>query len=125
MTEPDIRTSASTWWKQLCTLTKRSFLNMTRDMGYYWLRIIFYVMVSITIGTLFYHTDTHNTSIIARVKCIAFIYGSMICLSCGGLPFFLEELKVKLRIYPLVSVQELLYRNILLCDVKQNLGVLW
>ncbi|KAK7336536.1 hypothetical protein VNO77_17079 [Canavalia gladiata] len=95
--EQDIESSvrsSSTWWKQLCTLTKRSFLNMTRDIGYYWLRTIFYIMVSITIGTLFFHIGTDNNSILARGKCVSFIYGFMICLSCGGLPFFIEELKV-------------------------------
>ncbi|KAI9080740.1 hypothetical protein K1719_037253 [Acacia pycnantha] len=92
--ESDMRTSTSTWWNQLCTLTQRSFLNMTRDMGYYWLRIFFYLMVSISVGTQFYHIGTHNTAILIRGKCISFIYGFMICLSCGGLPFFIEELKV-------------------------------
>ncbi|BAT85244.1 hypothetical protein LR48_Vigan03g213400 [Vigna angularis] len=86
--------STTTWRKQLCTLTKRSFLNMTRDIGYYWLRIIFYIMVGISIGTLFFHIGTGNSSILARAKCVSFIYGFMICLSCGGLPFFIEELKV-------------------------------
>ncbi|KAK7396229.1 hypothetical protein VNO78_17087 [Psophocarpus tetragonolobus] len=86
--------STTTWRKQLCTLTKRSFLNMTRDIGYYWLRIVFYMLVGITIGTLFFHIGTGNNSILARGKCVSFIYGFMICLSCGGLPFFIEELKV-------------------------------
>ncbi|KAK7378131.1 hypothetical protein VNO80_03568 [Phaseolus coccineus] len=86
--------STTTWRKQLCTLTKRSFLNMTRDIGYYWLRIIFYIMVGISIGTLFFHIGTENNSILARAKCVSFIYGFMIILSCGGLPFFIEELKV-------------------------------
>ncbi|TKY62632.1 ABC transporter G family member 15 [Spatholobus suberectus] len=85
---------STTWSKQLCTLTKRSFLNMTRDIGYYWLRIIFYTLVGISIGTLFFHIGTGNNSILARGKCVSFIYGFMICLSCGGLPFFIEELKV-------------------------------
>lgn len=91
--ESNVR-SSTTWWKQLCTLTKKSFLNMTRDLGYYWLRIIFYVLVAISIGTLFFHIGTDNSSILARGKCVSFIYGFMICLSCGGLPFFIEELKV-------------------------------
>ncbi|KAG5043326.1 hypothetical protein JHK87_007241 [Glycine soja] len=86
--------SSTTWRKQLCTLTERSFLNMTRDIGYYWLRIVFYILVGITIGTLFFHIGTGNNSILARGKCVSFIYGFMICLSCGGLPFFIEELKV-------------------------------
>ncbi|KAJ1429998.1 P-loop containing nucleoside triphosphate hydrolase [Sesbania bispinosa] len=93
VTESNLRSTTS-WCRQLCTLTKRSFLNMTRDMGYYWLRIIFYLLVSICMGTLFFHIGTDNNSILARGKCLSFIYGFMICLSCGGLPFFIEELKV-------------------------------
>ncbi|XP_045797655.1 ABC transporter G family member 15-like [Trifolium pratense] len=76
------------WWRQLSTLTKRSFLNMNRDLGYYWLRIIFYILTGITIGTLFFHIGTGNNSILARGKCVSFIYGFMICLSCGGLPLY-------------------------------------
>lgn len=86
--------SSTTWWKQLCTMTKRSFINMSRDIGYYWLRIIFYILTGITVGTLFFHIGTGNNSILARGKCVSFIYGFMICLSCGGLPFFIEELQV-------------------------------
>ncbi|XP_045797656.1 ABC transporter G family member 15-like [Trifolium pratense] len=88
-----VRSSAN-WWKQLSTLTKRSFLNMNRDLGYYWLRIIFYILTGITIGTLFFHIGTGNSSILARGKCVSFIYGFMISMSCGGLPFFIVELKV-------------------------------
>ncbi|CAL0310081.1 unnamed protein product [Lupinus luteus] len=91
--ESKVRRSTS-WWKQMWTLTQRSFLNMTRDIGYYWLRIIFYILVSISIGTLFFHIGRDSTSILARGKCVSFVYGFMICLSCGGLPFFIEELKV-------------------------------
>ncbi|WJX83758.1 hypothetical protein P8452_66396 [Trifolium repens] len=93
-TNSNIARSSANWWKQLSTLTKRSFLNMNRDLGYYWLRIIFYILTGITIGTLFFHIGTDNSSILARGKCVSFIYGFMICLSCGGLPFFIEELKV-------------------------------
>ncbi|KAL2565411.1 hypothetical protein AAZV13_19G105800 [Glycine max] len=91
--KPNIGSSA-TWWKQLCTLTKRSFVNMTRDIGYYWLRMVFYILVGITVGTLYFHIGTANNSILDRGKCVSFIYGFNICLSCGGLPFFIEELKV-------------------------------
>jgi hypothetical protein len=93
-TNSNIARSSANWWKQLSTLTKRSFLNMNRDLGYYWLRIIFYILTGITIGTLFFHIGTDNSSILARGKCVSFIYGFMIALSCGGLPFFIEELKV-------------------------------
>ncbi|CAJ1912482.1 unnamed protein product [Sphenostylis stenocarpa] len=96
--EKEIKTniggSSTTWWKQLCTLTVRTFLNMRRDIGYYWLRIIFYMLVAITVGTLFFNIGTGKDSIMVRGKCTSFIYGFMVCLSCGGLPFFIEELKV-------------------------------
>ncbi|CAN1256250.1 ABC transporter G family member 15 [Linum perenne] len=81
------------WWKQFRTLTHRSFLHMTRDLGYYWLRILFYIMVSLSTGTLEFDIGTSSASIIARAKVDGFLYGLMICLSIGGLPFFLDEIK--------------------------------
>ncbi|XP_057722528.1 ABC transporter G family member 15-like [Arachis stenosperma] len=80
--------------KQLCTLTHRSFLNMTRDIGYYWLRILFYILVSVCAGFLYLNVGTSNNAILPRSKCDGFIYGFMTFLCIGGMPFFLEELKV-------------------------------
>ncbi|OMP10610.1 ABC transporter-like protein [Corchorus olitorius] len=82
------------WLKQLCTLTRRSSLNIFRDIGYYWLRIVFYILVSLSAGSFFYDMGTSNYAILLRGKFDGFIYGLMIVLSIGGLPFFTEELKV-------------------------------
>ncbi|KAK2651863.1 hypothetical protein Ddye_011719 [Dipteronia dyeriana] len=84
-------------WKQLWTLSGRSFLNMSRDMGYYWLRTLFYILVSASAGNLYFNIGLSYPSILERAKCDAFVYGFMICLSIGGLPFFLEEFKVSYR----------------------------
>ena len=81
-------------WKQLSTLTHRSFVNMHRDIGYYWIRMALYVLISISIGVLFFNIGTDQGTILERAKCVCFSYGFMICLSCGGLPFFIEEMKV-------------------------------
>ena len=86
------------WWKQLWTLSGRSFLNMSRDMGYYWLRTLFYILVSVSAGNLYFNIGLSYQSIVQRAKCDAFVYGFMMCLSIGGLPFFLEEFKVKKNI---------------------------
>uniref|UniRef100_A0A803P6W8 Uncharacterized protein n=1 Tax=Cannabis sativa TaxID=3483 RepID=A0A803P6W8_CANSA len=86
--------SKSSWWKQLYTLTDRSFVNMRRDVGYYWLRMVFYLGVAVCTGTIYYNIKTSYLDIIARAKCQAFVYGFMICLSNGGLPSFIEEIKV-------------------------------
>ncbi|EOA30003.1 hypothetical protein CARUB_v10013106mg [Capsella rubella] len=89
-----IKGSQASWWKQLRTLTARSFINMCRDIGYYWTRIISYIVVSISVGTIFYDVGYSYTSILARVSCGGFITGFMTFMSIGGFPSFLEEMKV-------------------------------
>ncbi|KAK7396233.1 hypothetical protein VNO78_17093 [Psophocarpus tetragonolobus] len=80
--------------KHLCTLTNRSILNMTRDIGYYWLRIVFYILLSVSAGFLLFNIGTTNEAILSRGKCNGFILGLMIILCLGGVPFYHEELKV-------------------------------
>ncbi|KAJ1429997.1 P-loop containing nucleoside triphosphate hydrolase [Sesbania bispinosa] len=80
--------------KQLRTLTNRSFLNMNRDIGYYWLRILFFILVSVSAGFLYFNIGSSNEAILSRGKFDVFIYGFMIFVCVGGLPFYLEELKV-------------------------------
>ena len=48
---------------QCIVLTKRSFVNMYRDLGYYWLRLAIYVVLAIGLGTLFYHVGSGYNSI--------------------------------------------------------------
>lgn len=86
--------SQAKWWKQLSTLTRRSFVNMSRDVGYYWLRILIYVALSFCVGTVFFDVGKNYTSILARGACGGFISGFMTFMSIGGFPSFLEEMKV-------------------------------
>ncbi|CAM8969575.1 unnamed protein product [Rhodiola kirilowii] len=93
VTKPRLGSNA-TWWKQLRTLTKRSLVNMSRDLGYYWLRTALYVTLSICVGTIFFQMGTDYKAIFARGACGAFISGFMTFMAIGGFPSFLEELKV-------------------------------
>ena len=86
--------SQASWWKQLLTLVRRSSLNMSRDVGYYWLRIIIYILVSICVGTIYFDVGFSYTAIYARASCTAFITGFMTFMSIGGFPSFVEEMKV-------------------------------
>uniref|UniRef100_A0A7N0SX92 ABC transporter domain-containing protein n=2 Tax=Kalanchoe fedtschenkoi TaxID=63787 RepID=A0A7N0SX92_KALFE len=88
------RGSKATWWKQLRTLTKRSLVNMSRDIGYYWLRLAIYSILSVCVGTIFFNIGTSYKAIFARGACGAFISGFMTFMAIGGFPSFLEELKV-------------------------------
>lgn len=89
--------SQAGWWKQLVTLTRRSFVNMSRDVGYYWLRIIIYILVSLCVGTIYFDVGTGYTAILARGACGGFITGFMTFMSIGGFPSFIEEMKVFYR----------------------------
>ncbi|XP_057954679.1 ABC transporter G family member 15-like [Malania oleifera] len=86
--------SQARWWKQLLTLTRRSFVNMHRDLGYYWIRIALYILVSICVGSLYYDIGTSYSSIWARGSCCGFVTGFMTFMSIGGFPSFTEEMKV-------------------------------
>lgn len=86
--------SQAKWWKQLSTLTRRSTVNMSRDLGYYWIRIIIYVLLSLCVGTVFINVGTSYSDIFARASCAGFISGFMTFMSIGGFPSFIEEMKV-------------------------------
>ncbi|CAA3028250.1 ABC transporter G family member 15-like [Olea europaea subsp. europaea] len=92
-----IKGSQARWWMQLSTLTRRSFLNMSRDVGYYWSRIVIYIVVALCVGTLFYDVGTSYTAILARGACGGFVTGFMTFMSIGGFPSFIEEMKVFYR----------------------------
>ncbi|CAK9183475.1 unnamed protein product [Ilex paraguariensis] len=97
---PEIETrsgSQADWWKQLSTLTRRSFVNMSRDVGYYWSRIVIYILVSLCVGTLFYDVGTSYSAILARGACGGFVTGFMTFMSIGGFPSFIEDMKVFYR----------------------------
>lgn len=85
------------WWKQLTTLTRRSFVNMSRDVGYYWMRVVIYIVVSLCVGSIYHDVGRSYTAILARAACGGFVSGFMTFMSIGGFPSFMEELKVFYR----------------------------
>ncbi|XP_020254560.1 ABC transporter G family member 12-like [Asparagus officinalis] len=89
--------SQAMWLKQLTTLTRRSFINMSRDIGYYWLRIAIYIVVSTCVGSIYYDVGTGYTAILARASCGGFVSGFLTFMSIGGFPSFIEEMKVFYR----------------------------
>ncbi|KAL2555831.1 ABC transporter G family member 11 [Forsythia ovata] len=86
--------SQASFFTQAFILTKRSFVNMSRDFGYYWLRLGIYIMVTICIGTIYMNIGTGYNSILARSGCISFVFGFVTFMSIGGFPSFVEDMKV-------------------------------
>nr|XP_010933304.1 ABC transporter G family member 11 [Elaeis guineensis] len=86
--------SQASFFMQAFTLTKRSFVNMSRDFGYYWLRLAIYLVVTICIGTIYLNVGTGYRSILSRGACASFVFGFVTFMSIGGFPSFVEDMKV-------------------------------
>uniref|UniRef100_F6HTK2 ABC transporter domain-containing protein n=1 Tax=Vitis vinifera TaxID=29760 RepID=F6HTK2_VITVI len=79
---------------QCLILTKRSYVNMSRDLGYYWMRLGVYIMVSFALGTIFYDLGFSNSSIQDRGSMLMFVASFLTFMSIGGFPSFVEDMKV-------------------------------
>nr|XP_016487178.1 PREDICTED: ABC transporter G family member 11-like isoform X2 [Nicotiana tabacum] len=79
---------------QSLVLTKRSFVNMSRDLGYYWLRLAVNVTLTLGVGTIYYHVGFSIASIQARGSMIMFVASFITFMAIGGFPSFVEDMKV-------------------------------
>ncbi|CAH2036397.1 unnamed protein product [Thlaspi arvense] len=86
--------SQTNWWKQLRVLTQRSLINMSRDLGYYWIRIGVYVVLSICVGSVFFNVGKNHKNVMSTAACGGFMAGFMTFMSIGGFQSFIEEMKV-------------------------------
>ncbi|XP_072985793.1 ABC transporter G family member 1-like isoform X2 [Typha latifolia] len=86
--------SQASFATQCFVLTKRSFVNMYRDPGYYWLRLAIYTLLCLSIGTVFYNVGQSFDSIRARSSAIVFVTGYLTFMTIGGFPSFVEDIKV-------------------------------
>uniref|UniRef100_A0A164XMZ5 ABC transporter domain-containing protein n=1 Tax=Daucus carota subsp. sativus TaxID=79200 RepID=A0A164XMZ5_DAUCS len=93
----ETKKSQASFFTQCLVLTKRSFLNMNRDLGYYWLRLIVYITLALCIGTLFRNVGHTYGSIQARGSMLMFIAAFLTFMAIGGFPSFVEDMKIFTR----------------------------
>uniref|UniRef100_A0A7N0VMP1 Uncharacterized protein n=1 Tax=Kalanchoe fedtschenkoi TaxID=63787 RepID=A0A7N0VMP1_KALFE len=86
--------SQANFLTQCVTLTKRSFVNMYRDLGYYWLRLAVYIALCLCVGTLFYDIGHTYGSIQARGSMLMFVAAFLTFMAIGGFPSFVEDMKI-------------------------------
>ncbi|KAM3377525.1 ABC transporter G family member 1 [Capsicum galapagoense] len=79
---------------QSLVLTRRSFVNMSRDIGYYWLRLAVYIVIAVGLGTIYYDVGFSIASIQARGSMLMFVATFITFMAIGGFSSFVEELKV-------------------------------
>nr|BAL46500.1 ABC transporter [Diospyros kaki] len=82
---------------QSLVLTKRSFVNMYRDLGYYWLRLAIYIALCLCVGTIFYNIGSSFGSIQARGSMLMFVASFLTFVAIGGFPSFVEDMKIFTR----------------------------
>ncbi|KAG9451439.1 hypothetical protein H6P81_011404 [Aristolochia fimbriata] len=79
---------------QSMILTRRSFVNMYRDLGYYWFRLVIYLAVCLCSGTFFYNLDMSFGSIQDRSSFLMFAATFLTFMAIGGFPSFVEDMKI-------------------------------
>ncbi|KAL3686713.1 hypothetical protein R1sor_013022 [Riccia sorocarpa] len=89
--------SQASFFTQAYILTRRSFVNMYRDVGYYWLRLAIYIVLTLCIGTMFWDIGTSFGAILGRAGCMSYVGGFLTFMSIGGFPSFVEDMKVFYR----------------------------
>ncbi|KAF6170338.1 hypothetical protein GIB67_043028 [Kingdonia uniflora] len=91
--------SQASFITQSLVLTRRSFVNMFRDLGYYWWRLIINIGLGICLGTEFHNIGHSYGSIQARDTVLMFIAGFLTFMAIGGFPSFVEDMKFLSRIH--------------------------
>ncbi|KAJ0663137.1 putative ABC transporter, AAA+ ATPase domain, ABC-2 type transporter [Helianthus annuus] len=79
---------------RITALTWRSLVVMSREWNYYWFRLILYLSLTLSIGTLFSGLGHSLTSVGARVASIFMFISFSSLLSICGVPAQLKEVKV-------------------------------
>ncbi|KAH7421772.1 hypothetical protein KP509_13G074600 [Ceratopteris richardii] len=86
--------SGANFFTQVRVLTVRSFKNMYRDLGYYWLRLAIYIALCICLGTVFYKVGMGYSAIQARGAMLMFVAAFLTFMAIGGFPAFVEDMRV-------------------------------
>ncbi|CAN6179828.1 unnamed protein product [Urochloa humidicola] len=89
-----IRRNQASFLTKVLVLTRRSFVNMYRDVGYYWLRLGIYISISLCLGTIYYNFGYGYDSIRSRSSMLMFTGGLLTLMAIGGFPSFVEEMKI-------------------------------
>ncbi|CAN6374685.1 unnamed protein product [Urochloa humidicola] len=100
---------------KVLVLTRRSFLNMHRDIGYYWMRLAIYMVIGACLGTIFYQLGYSYSSIQSRCEVIMYGTALLTFMAIGGFPSFVEDVKVfrKERLSGHYGVSEFVISNTL------------
>ncbi|KAM1495355.1 hypothetical protein ACFXTH_029725 [Malus domestica] len=79
---------------RVAVLTWRSLLIMSRDWKYYWLRLILYMIFTLSVGTVFSGSGHSLSSVATKVAAIFVFVSFTALLSISGVPAVIKEIKI-------------------------------
>ncbi|PKA45915.1 ABC transporter G family member 3 [Apostasia shenzhenica] len=79
---------------RILVLVWRSLLTMSREWKYFWVRLLLYMMLTLSIGTVFYNIGHSLSSVMVRVSAIFVFVSFMSLLGVAGLPAHIKEIKI-------------------------------
>nr|AWG43866.1 ABCG3 transporter [Lycoris aurea] len=79
---------------RIAVLTWRSLLIMSREWKYFWIRLILYMLLTLSVGTIFSNIGHSLSSVMVRVSAIFVFVSFTSLLSIAGLPAHIKELKI-------------------------------
>ncbi|KAJ4812302.1 ABC transporter G family member 2 [Rhynchospora pubera] len=82
---------------RIAVLTWRSILVMSRKWNYFWMRLMLYLVLTLSIGTIFTNLGHSLSSVTVRVSAIFSFVSFMMLLSVSGLPAHIDELKLHMH----------------------------
>eukprot|EP00892_Ulva_mutabilis_P010291 jgi/Ulvmu1/7634/UM038_0061.1 len=82
---------------QLFTLVHRTFLNSTRDIGVFWLRLGMYVGLSFCLGTIYFQLGEGWNEVTSRGGLMFFTISFLTFMAISGFPSFVDEMQVFVR----------------------------
>ncbi|XP_071932912.1 ABC transporter G family member 1-like [Coffea arabica] len=85
--------SPASFFIHCLVLIERSFLNMYRDVGYYWLRLGINIALGFGLGTVFHNVGNSYSSINARGSMLMFVASLLTIMAIGGFPSVVEDIK--------------------------------
>ncbi|XP_008226268.1 PREDICTED: ABC transporter G family member 3 [Prunus mume] len=79
---------------RIAVLTWRSLLIMSREWKYYWLRLILYMIFTLSVGTVFSGSGHSLSSVVTKVAAIFVFVSFTALLSISGVPAVIKEVEV-------------------------------
>ncbi|KAJ3679900.1 hypothetical protein LUZ60_016178 [Juncus effusus] len=82
---------------RIVVLTWRSVLVMSRKWDYFWIRLVLFLLVAISVGTVFVNIGHSLSSVTVRVAAIFSFVSFISLLSVSAIPAHIDELKIHMH----------------------------